>query len=80
MVPTTLHKRRPIDRMRWLQLALALAAGVFGLVLMTHGSQARGTDEGAIPCRHSMHTAVSSDSTGLRAQSADCHECCKPAD
>jgi hypothetical protein len=58
MAPTNLRKRRPIDFMRWLKFALALAAGVLGVVLMTHGAETPSAGERAAPGGHGVYTAL----------------------
>jgi cytochrome c556 len=67
MVPTTPRKKRPIDRTRWLQFALAVAAGVFGVVLMTRGAEVRSPGEEAVRYRHAVYTAIAWNVAQMRA-------------
>ena len=63
--PSSSQRTRPNARL--LQIVLALAAGLLGVVLWAHGGEPRSPGEEAVRYRHALYTAVAWNVGQMRA-------------
>ena len=67
MTATPSSNQRPLANARLLQIVLALAAGLLGIVLWAHGGEPRSPGEQAVRYRHALYTVIAWNGGQMRA-------------